>query len=75
VILYKLDFIVFDAYFIGSLEMCYELKDKTDYIVALLAEVLVSGLVYSTMMQHLFEPNVGGCLKIVCLFLIIHAAI
>jgi hypothetical protein len=54
---YKLDFIVFDACFMGSIEVCYELKDKTDYIIASPAEVLSPGFVYSTMMGHLFQPQ------------------
>ena len=51
---YKLDFIIFDACFMGSVEVCYELKDKADYIVASPAEVLSPGFVYSSMMGHLF---------------------
>jgi hypothetical protein len=54
---YKLDFIVFDACFMGSIEVAYELKDKTEYIVASPAEVLAPGFVYASMMQHLFTPN------------------
>jgi hypothetical protein len=52
---YKLDFILFDACFMGSVEVCYELKDKADYIVASPAEVLSPGFVYSSMMEHLFQ--------------------
>ena len=54
---YKLDFIVFDACFMASVEVAYELKDKTDYIVASPTEVLAPGFVYSTMMPHLFRPQ------------------
>ena len=54
---YKLDFMVFDACFMGSVEVAYELKDKTDYIVASPSEVLVPGFVYPTMMQHLFRAQ------------------
>lgn len=54
---YKLDFIIFDACFMGSVEVCYELKDKADYIVASPAEVLTPGFVYSTIMPHLFQPQ------------------
>ena len=53
---YKLDFIVFDVCFMGAVEVCYELKDKADYIVASPAEVLVPGFVYSTMVQYMFSP-------------------
>ncbi|GHU83258.1 clostripain [Bacteroidia bacterium] len=55
---YKLDFIIFDACFMGSVEVCYELKDKADYIVASPAEVVSPGFVYSTIAQHLFQPQV-----------------
>ncbi|MDR1155384.1 MAG: hypothetical protein LBL04_11810 [Bacteroidales bacterium] len=51
---YKMDFIVFDACFMGSVEVCFELKEKTDYIVASPAEVVSPGFVYSTMPERLF---------------------
>jgi Clostripain family. len=54
---YKLDFVVFDACFMASVEVAYELKEKTDYIVASPAEVLAPGFVHSTMMSHLFRPQ------------------
>jgi hypothetical protein len=56
---FPLDFIIFDVCFMGSVEVCYELRDKAAYIVASPAEVLVPGFVYETMMQRLFmsEPD------------------
>ena len=51
-----LDFIIFDACLMGSVEVCYELKNKVDYIVASPAEVLAPGFVYATMMPLLFAP-------------------
>ena len=54
---YKLDFIVFDACFMASVEVAYELKDKTDYVVASPTEVLAPGFVYSSMMPHLFRSQ------------------
>jgi len=54
---YKLDFAIFDACFMASVEVAYELKDKVDYIVASPAEVLYPGFVYASMMQHLFKPT------------------
>lgn len=56
-ITYKLDFIIFDACFMASVEVAYELKEKTGYIVASPAEVLTPGFVYSSMMRHLFKPE------------------
>jgi len=41
----------------ASVEVCYELKDKVDYIVASPTEVLTPGFVYATMMPHLFKPQ------------------
>jgi hypothetical protein len=54
---YKLDFIIFDACFMGSVEVACELEEKTDYLVASPAEVLSPGFVYSTMMHRLFQPE------------------
>lgn len=54
---YKLSFIIFDACFMGSVEVTCELKDKADYVVASPAEVLAPGFVYAGMMQHLFRPQ------------------
>jgi hypothetical protein len=54
---YKLDFAIFDACFMGAVEVGYELKEKVDYLVASPAEVLAPGFVYASMMQHLFQPQ------------------
>jgi hypothetical protein len=62
---YKLDFIVFDACFMGSVEVCYELKDKAEYIVASPAEVLSPGFVYANMAQHLFaDVETRNCVSL-----------
>ncbi len=60
---YKLEFILFDACLMGSVEVVYELKDKTDFVVASPAEVIVSndqsrapGFIYTGMMKHLMAP-------------------
>ena len=52
-----LDFIVFDACFMGTIEVAYELKEKTKYIVASPAEVLSPGFVYKSMVGHLMAPE------------------
>ena len=53
----KLNFIIFDACFMGGIETLYELKDSTDYIVSSTAEVLTNGLEYGNMMEHLFKKE------------------
>lgn len=60
-----LDFIVFDACFMGTIEVAYELKDKVKYVVASPAEVLAPGFVYESMMEHLMkaEPELTAVAK------------
>lgn len=51
---YKLSFIIFDACLMGGIEVMYELKDSTDYIISSPAEILSAGFPYSKIMQHIF---------------------
>lgn len=53
----KMDFVIFDACFMGSVEVAYELRDKADYVVFSPAEVLVPGFVYKSMMTHLMKKK------------------
>ena len=52
---YKLSFVIFDACLMGGIEVMYELKDSTDYIISSPAEILSSGFPYSSIMQHIFK--------------------
>jgi len=49
-----LDYLLFDACSMASMEVCYELKDKTRFILASPAEVLSSGFPYDEITDHLF---------------------
>jgi hypothetical protein len=55
------DFIVFETCFSAGIETAYELKDKTDYIIASSAELLSPGFkeIYASSLNYLFEkePN------------------
>lgn len=51
---YKLSFIIFDACLMGGVEVAYELKDSTDYLLFSPAEILASGFPYSKIMEHIF---------------------
>ena len=51
---YKLSFLIFDACLMGGIEVLYELKDSTDYIISSPAEILSAGFPYSEIMQHIF---------------------
>ena len=54
----KLDFIVFDACFMGSIEVAYEFRDKADYLLVSPAEILVRpGFSYKKMVGQLMKPE------------------
>ena len=58
-----LDYIIFDACLMGSIECVYQLRKKCDYFVASPTEILTGGLVYSTMPQRLLnsgDPDLEG---------------
>lgn len=52
-----LDYIIFDACFMGGVEVAYELKDVCDYIVFSPAEIPARGLNYSNMAHRLLESS------------------
>lgn len=54
----NLDFILFDACFMGGIEVAYELKDKCRKIAFSQAEVLADGFDYTTMTEYLLKPAV-----------------
>jgi hypothetical protein len=53
------DFILFDACYMGSVEVLYELREKTDYIISSSTEVLSSGYPYNSIVQYLFDNNIN----------------
>ena len=62
---FHLDYILFDACLMSSIEVIYEFREKCDYIVAAPTEVLSSGFVYEKMTQHLMGGG-GPDLEAVC---------
>ena len=50
---YKLEYILFDACFMGGIEVAYELKDKVDKVGFSQAEILVYGFEYTTLAERL----------------------
>lgn len=53
----QLDFVIFDACFMGSIEVAYELKEKVKYVVASPAEVISPGFVYKNLLSHVMKPE------------------
>lgn len=54
-----LEYILFDACSMGSIEVCYELKNKAKYLLVSPAEVLSTSFPYDEITGHLFEGPAG----------------
>jgi uncharacterized protein YceK len=53
------DFILFDACLMGAVEVAYELKDKTDYLIASSTETIYEGFPYDEIAPELLKPDVS----------------
>lgn len=51
----ELEFLIFDACYMGEVEVCYELKDKTNYFIASPTEILADGFPYDKVAPLFFE--------------------
>jgi hypothetical protein len=54
----KFDFILFDACLMGAVEVAYELKDKTDFIIASSTETIYTGFPYDQIVPELLRPTI-----------------
>jgi hypothetical protein len=54
----RFDFIIFDACYMGSVEVAYELRSNADYIIASPTEVLSAGYPYEEIVDRLFDKPV-----------------
>ncbi|WP_289531223.1 clostripain-related cysteine peptidase [Labilibaculum sp. K2S] len=59
---YSFDFIMFDACFMGSIEVVYELKDVCNYIISSPTEILSAGFPYHQIIPELFSNNFDATL-------------
>lgn len=53
----KFDWIIFDACYMGCVEVAYEMKDKCDKLIMSPAEILTAGFEYKNMAGHIFVPG------------------
>ena len=63
------EFILFDSCLMATVEVAYELRDKTDYLIASCAEVLVEGFPYTNITRDFFYDHSGSgnaALKDIC---------
>ncbi len=56
----KLDYLIFDACFMSSIEVLYQLRDVTDYIVASPAEILADGMNYKEIIKQASTGQMNG---------------
>lgn len=49
----KMQFIIFDACYMGNIETAYELRNATNYLIASSSEVLTTGLPYKSMWNYI----------------------
>ena len=56
---YHFDFILFDACFMASIEVFYELRNTTDYIIASPTEVLATGFHYKDILTDMLSATVN----------------
>lgn len=54
---FKLDYIIFDACFMGGVEVAYQFKDKCRYMCFSQTEILSDGMDYTTMITDLLSGN------------------
>lgn len=54
---HELDFLIFDACYMGEIEVFYELRNKADYIIGSPAEILSDGFPYEKVTPMFFEKN------------------
>jgi hypothetical protein len=52
-----LDFLIFDACYMSSVEVAYELKDRADYLIAAPNEILDVGLPYKEIIKPIFSED------------------
>ncbi len=61
---YHFDYIIFDACFMGSIEVLYELKNSTDFFIASPSEILSDGFPYDQIIPRMTKKGVD--LKGIC---------
>lgn len=61
----KMDYIIFDACFMGGIEVAYELKDICGKVIFSQTEILADGMDYTTMLSYLLDNDdadlIGFC--------------
>ena len=59
----KMQTVIFDACFMGSIEVAYEFRDVTESLIASQTEILADGMDYETMLKYVFNNDFKGFCK------------
>lgn len=54
---FKMEYIIFDACYMGGIEVAYELKDKCKWLCASQTEILSNGMDYTKILERLIQSN------------------
>lgn len=63
---FKLDYVIFDACLMSTIEVAWQFKDKTKYFIASPCEIPADGFGYNTIASRLLEP-LNSDLESVCM--------
>ena len=58
------DFILFDACYMGSVEVCYEFRNVTNYQISSVMEVPAYGFPYNKFMKYLFQGTAESYIQV-----------
>ena len=60
----KFEFLLFDACFMGTIEVCHEFRNVADYLIASVMEVPAYGFPYDYFFSDLYKGTVNGYKKV-----------
>ena len=60
----KFEFLLFDACFMGTIEVCHEFRNVADYLIASVMEVPIYGFPYDYFLSDLYKGTVNGYKKV-----------
>ena len=60
----KFEFLLFDACFMGTIEVCHEFRNVADYLIASVMEVPAYGFPYDYFLSDLYKGTVNGYKKV-----------
>ena len=63
---YAFDYIIFDACYMGGVEIAYALRAKANFVVSSVAEIWDRGMPYHKLLPYLFAENEEAALKSIC---------